>query len=625
MHAAHRPDLGARPHVALSACRADGEPYQTILEILATLLAWDIPVDLARLYGWERSTDLDQSAATGRITDPGQHIVRVAVRGQAFAVPQPNSVASTIPRKSPPQRGDETDPESAGSYPVFREETTWFEPVYQAQHATAEAHRAFLRTSQQTAELMGRLIAFQFGLLQCQSDDMQATEAARASPEAPFMAVTSESLPAPAVVAARRSEPDTTEYVFGRVQCREFAVGSIAALLGPDYAAVDAFPTRVRLPDEPLLLVDRIVTIEGQPRSLQEGRVVTEHLVKPDAWYLDAGKVPACIAIEAGQADLFLSAYLAADFVTEGRAVYRLLDATVTFHRGLPGPGDVIRYDIRITRFFRQGDTILFRFQFDATVNGQRLLTMRDGCAGFFSAEELAAGKGVVARQRGLGQRLDSSGEPPSDLVPMTPTELDVRQVDALRHGDLFGAFGAPFERLAPIDLVRLPKGRMVLLHRVSLLDPKGGPDRLGLICAEADIGPSDWFLVCHFVDDRVMPGTLMYESCLHALRILLMRIGWVGPCDQVAFEPALGIGNRLRCRGQVVEFDAGGGLRSHDQEADLPAAAVRHRRCARYSPTASRSSRSATWHFNFRESIGEGSNGSGLSGSQRTRVRRRA
>ena len=32
------------------------------------------------------------------------------------------------------------------------------------------------------------------------------------------------------------------------------------------------------------------------------------------------------------------------------------------------------------------------------------------------------------------------------------------------------------------------------------------------------------------------------------------MRIGWVGPRGQVAFEPAQAIANRLRCRGQVVE-----------------------------------------------------------------------
>ena len=34
--------------------------------------------------------------------------------------------------------------------------------------------------------------------------------------------------------------------------------------------------------------------------------------------------------------------------------------------------------------------------------------------------------------------------------------------------------------------------------------------------------------MTCHFVDDRVMPGTLMYECCLHTLRIYLSRMGWV-------------------------------------------------------------------------------------------------
>ena len=79
-------------------------------------------------------------------------------------------------------------------------------------------------------------------------------------------------------------------------------------------------------------------------------------------------------------------------------------------------------------------------------------------------------------------------------------------------------------------------------------------PSGLGLIRAEADIHPGDWFMVCHFVDDRVMPGTLMYECCLHALRIFMMRLGWIGSRGQVAFEPVPGIANRLKCRGQIVE-----------------------------------------------------------------------
>jgi 3-hydroxymyristoyl/3-hydroxydecanoyl-(acyl carrier protein) dehydratase len=282
--------------------------------------------------------------------------------------------------------------------------------------------------------------------------------------------------------------------------------------------------------------------------------VVTEHLIEAGTWYLDGGRIAPCIAIEAGQADLFLCGYLGIDFETKGLAVYRLLDATVTFHRGLPVAGEVIRYDIRISTFFRQGKTILFRFQFDATVAGEPLLTMRDGCAGFFTPEELAAGKGIVPRAVELPMKPRSETDDRTPLIPMSAIRLDEIKVDALRLGDFATAFGSPFDSIDLRDPLPLPGGRMNLVHRVAALEPAGGHFGLGLIRAEAEIHPGDWFMVCHFVDDRVMPGTLMYECCLHTLRIFMMRIGWIGSRGRVAFEPVPGIANRLRCRGQITE-----------------------------------------------------------------------
>jgi len=74
------------------------------------------------------------------------------------------------------------------------------------------------------------------------------------------------------------------------------------------------------------------------------------------------------------------------------------------------------------------------------------------------------------------------------------------------------------------------------------------------MIRAEADIHPDDWFITCHFVDDRVMPGTLMYECCMHTLRILLLRIGWVAEANSAVWEPVPGVASKLCCRGQVLE-----------------------------------------------------------------------
>jgi 3-hydroxymyristoyl/3-hydroxydecanoyl-(acyl carrier protein) dehydratase len=50
-----------------------------------------------------------------------------------------------------------------------------------------------------------------------------------------------------------------------------------------------------------------------------------------------------------------------------------------------------------------------------------------------------------------------------------------------------------------------------------------------------------------------VMPGTLMYECCLHTLRVFLMRMGWVGEASEVVHEPVPGVNSRLKCRGQVI------------------------------------------------------------------------
>ena len=170
--------------------------------------------------------------------------------------------------------------------------------------------------------------------------------------------------------------------------------------------------------------------------------MVTEHDIQPGAWYLDGGRIPTCIAVEAGQADLFLSGYLGIDFRTRGLAVYRLLDAAVTFHRGLPGPARCIRYDIHIDRFFRQGDTHLFRFRFDGTVDGEPLLTMTDGVAGFFTAEELAAGKGVVHTELDRRPRPGVQPDDEAELPPMRRRIVRRGQIDALRAGDLAGCFG---------------------------------------------------------------------------------------------------------------------------------------------------------------------------------------
>jgi len=266
------------------------------------------------------------------------------------------------------------------------------------------------------------------------------------------------------------------------------------------------------------------------------------------------GRIPTCIAVEAGQADLFLSGYLGIDHITKGLAVYRLLDARITFHGPLPTAGQTIHYDIHIEHFFSQGDTRLFRFNFEGSINGEPLLTMTHGCAGFFTQQELDAGQGIVLTSIEKQREQGKLTEDWKQLVVMQGESYSDEQLNALRKGDLLTCFGNAFANLDLKNPVGLPSGRMTLVHRILSLDATAGRFGIGQITGEADIHPDDWFLTCHFVDDRVMPGTLMYECCLHTLRVYLLRMGWVGETDEFVYEPIIGEISQLKCRGQVTE-----------------------------------------------------------------------
>jgi PfaB family protein len=525
--------LGARPHLARSACPAGHDPVSSVLKLLASLIAERVPVDLAALF----------DAAPPPAPEPGTELIRVALGGLPFAVPAlpvpPSAVVAAPPVASVTNEAPAAPAAKAVAPPAAPDGSlaAVLEELARSQHSQVQAHAAFLAARETLSESLAQALSLEMSLRQALGENPS---------QPPLVRGGAQNLP-----------PDKgglRGVAFDRSMCMEFAVGSVARMLGPAFAEADSFPTRVRLPDEPLMLVDRILSVEGEPRSMSRGRVVTEHDIHPGAWYLDGGRIPTCIAVEAGQADLFLSGYLGIDFITRGLAVYRLLDAVVTFHRGLPGPGETIHYDIRIERFFRQGDTWLFRFFFEATVNGEPLLSMRDGCAGFFTQKELDAGKGIV---RPAVDLRPTEGVRPTDwreLVPMAREGYDAAQLDRLRAGDLAGCFGPLFVALPLTRPLTIPGGRMRLVHRVLELDPDGGRCGIGIIRAEADIHPDDWFITCHFVDDRVMPGTLMYECCMHTLRIYLLRLGWVAEGALAVWEPVPGVASKLCCRGQVLE-----------------------------------------------------------------------
>ncbi|BBO73630.1 type I polyketide synthase [Desulfosarcina widdelii] len=522
--------LADKPHLAVAANHGNTNEVDALLRCLARLFTQRVPMDLSALYN-----DFDVSTAAAPAEK--SRVVSVPVGGQRLEPTLPQFRQQPSSRQPSPETIKPRQAQTQTSAPAMNSLEQLLETARRNMQATADAHQCFLDISREMTRAYADTFELQNRLLASGAQPIKDNLAASVAP----------STPSPAAPVAKPAP------AFDRDMCMKFAIGKVGQVLGPAFEVVDTYRVRVRLPDEPLMLVDRILSVEGEMLSMTSGKVVTEHDVLPGAWYLDGDRAPVCISVEAGQADLFLSSYLGIDHQVKGERAYRLLDAVVTFHRGLPRPGDTIRYEIAVDRFVRQGDTWMFFFRFEGFIGDQHLITMRDGCAGFFTEAEVHNSGGIILTE---SERKPVAGKRPADWqppVPMAKESYSDDQVDALRRGDLAGCFGSAFEGIALADSLHLPGGRMHLIHRVLELDPTGGRYGLGLIRAEADIHPDDWFLTCHFVDDKVMPGTLMYECCAHTLRVFLQRMGWVTDKPGACYEPVIGNGARLKCRGPVT------------------------------------------------------------------------
>jgi 3-hydroxyacyl-[acyl-carrier protein] dehydratase/trans-2-decenoyl-[acyl-carrier protein] isomerase len=82
-------------------------------------------------------------------------------------------------------------------------------------------------------------------------------------------------------------------------------------------------------------------------------------------------------------------------------------------------------------------------------------------------------------------------------------------------RGELFGAGNA-----------QLPAPPMLMMDRITDIEPEGGPHGKGRIVAEFDIKPDLWFFKCHFLGDPVMPGCLGLDALWQLTGFFL---GWKG------------------------------------------------------------------------------------------------
>ncbi|MFQ6611601.1 MAG: bifunctional 3-hydroxydecanoyl-ACP dehydratase/trans-2-decenoyl-ACP isomerase [Fidelibacterota bacterium] len=94
----------------------------------------------------------------------------------------------------------------------------------------------------------------------------------------------------------------------------------------------------------------------------------------------------------------------------------------------------------------------------------------------------------------------------------------------------------------------KLPLPPMLMVDRILKISKKGGKYDKGIIEAELNIQPENWFFHCHFKGDPVMPGCLGLDGFWQLIGFFLSWVGGKGK------GRALGCGN-VKFKGQVRPY----------------------------------------------------------------------
>ena len=422
------------------------------------------------------------------------------------------------------------------------------------------SHEAFLNTRKLASRQIRELIALQIALVK--KGDRAEDTPARASEPEPVEpeSVEPESVEPEPVKLEPKPEPEKPEkkknIIWDQDDLLEFAGGSIAKVFGDEYAIIDTYHRKVRLPLMPYLLVTRVTELNAKRGEFKPSTMTTEYDIPFNAWYCIDGQIPWAVSVESGQCDLLLISYLGIDFSCKGERVYRLLDCTLTFLEDMAMEGETLRYEISINSFAKSGKSLLFFFSYECFVKERMVLKMDGGCAGFFTDEELAAGKGIIYSEEEIQERNQTEKKSFTPFLVCDKKAFERNDLIEIIKGNQEACFGRHYSQNGLNQSLRFSSEEMLMIDRVTSIDIDGGPWGLGRIMAEKILDPDHWYFPCHFKDDEVMAGSLMAEGCGQLLQFFLLYVGMHTRTKDARFQPIKNLPQKVRCRGQVIPKD---------------------------------------------------------------------
>ena len=338
------------------------------------------------------------------------------------------------------------------------------------------------------------------------------------------------------------------DYLWDRAQVIEMTDRSMAAVLGDQYREVDQYSIRARMPLPPFLFVSRIISIDAEFGKLRPSSIVAEYDLDESCVFCTGDtQISPLIGSEASHIGIFLIAYMGLDAMSKGTLSYRAIDSSQVSYSERPFRiGDTMRTALKINRFIQNGSTILLFFTFE-TYNGDELISITEATGGFFTKEELASNKGIIAPKKILKKTEPCEFPHFSDF---TRTSYNEEQVSAFYNGNYEACFGEFKAKPSLKETYYVHDIKMI--DRVTQIDYNGGMYGKGMICGEKQITPDMWPFKAHFKNDPVFPAIIMTDGVTQLGVFLFAHAGLLSQFESTNITMIKG--NRVvsKFRGQV-------------------------------------------------------------------------
>lgn len=307
----------------------------------------------------------------------------------------------------------------------------------------------------------------------------------------------------------------------------ELAIGNPTKAFGESYKLYNQGMRMPRIPAPPFLFMSQVVQIKGKKEEFKIGeQVKIEYDIPSDAWYFNdnsSAVMPLCVLIESIlQPAGWLSVFIGTILQSSEERFARNLNGSATVYKALFPDSGTIRTETCVKNISSAGDIDIETFDIKCFIQDE-LICEAVTSFGFFSEESLTQQIGLPTTEHDR-----------SILKEISSTEVDL--LGYSKRGLMLG------------------QGRLKMIDRITGFWKDGGSQGLGLLRAEKDVHPSDWFFKGHFYRDPVQPGSLGLEGMTQLLEYYLMeQTGWEHFTDPFFEVPALDTTINWKYRGQVL------------------------------------------------------------------------